>query len=1132
MITSHSTTKLDNVSSQAVHQSLPQRSHPRWRRVLAIHPMAWICLALACLGASWFAYQSVLVPQPEHFSPEWASARWIQTAGGTAPIAYFRYTMNLNDSPDSAFVTIAANQVFKLYVDGAYIGSNYTDFVQGSFPRAYIYDITSPLQVGANVVAVRVANVDEQAPSVKVNIGIVRGNSIYNLGSGSNWSAAFRSTDVYPRYATQVTNWTSATFDASSWPPAQGMAIEPVSPMLNVNPPLYERRIAARWVSAGLGHDAYFVTQFSVPFGITGAWLRLAASGIAHIYINGHLFIIWNGQADVRDQNLADYLGNNVTTVEYRAGLMLGMYDIGSYLQPGMNTIAIHVLSPGVSADQVGLGSLTSAMSTDVLISDFMGHSSWLTTESGWHASGKPVSGWEDGNSLALNWASPFQVGRPGAVRTLYLPENVTPRDQEPIPLLLSLQVIFVSIVCVIGSWLVMSLFVMRRYYHTRVATLETMSMAYVPAVTLECLLIALSREPQMPQPFPYTMFWAMLLVAVIGFGYLVLWLHARKAQKQQGLNGPIRTTAFTFPENATPLRDGLPRLYRRSSQEAMPAFDGHLSLRLRLWAWLRIHWMLIFLMFLAIPMVGYQLNYEPYWQDELSSYNAALGILAHGLPLFPSGFLYTKAELYSYLLALWIHLFGDQQGVLRFLSAIEYLLSLPLLYKAGRYFFDRRVALLATAMLAFSPFSLIWGRQVRMYEQAQLLTLLTVFLFYKALEERQKVYLVYLAAACLAVDYLSHEEIFIILPALLLCILLASRDDQHRLPSVLYQKHWWIAAMLCATVIGLQLLAAKFTPPPVLGTDSSQRPFVQFTTDNIPYYIDLLFFPQVFGHGTYPFITINSILAAAGCICARRATDKRIRYCALFLVVSLLTLIFAFTMQADRYVYPLLPFFYLMGAYMLGLMFRGLRSFARSRIVRREQDGATRPAFGGYLLASTTTATSATSATNQSRPIGIITSCTVGLVVASVLVTPILPLSNYNLFVSRVVGFSYHRHYPDYDAVGQYMRQHMRQGDIVISVSPAISVRYYTGHVDYFFSIDRALYLQERDGHIIEKASSAQALLNQDDFQAVLSKYSRVWIISDNGLYQAAVIQRFSFPPDFHIVFEGYGSAVYFRGS
>src|SRR5437879_224744 len=151
MITSHSTTKLDNASSQAVHQSLSQRPPPNRRRVLAVHPIAWICLALACLGASWFVYQSALVPQPERFAPEWGGARWIQAANGTAPVAYFRYSMSLNDLPDGAFVSIAANQVFKLYVDGAFVGSNYTDFVQGSFPRAYIYDITSPLRVGANV---------------------------------------------------------------------------------------------------------------------------------------------------------------------------------------------------------------------------------------------------------------------------------------------------------------------------------------------------------------------------------------------------------------------------------------------------------------------------------------------------------------------------------------------------------------------------------------------------------------------------------------------------------------------------------------------------------------------------------------------------------------------------------------------------------------------------------------------------------------------------------------------------------------------------------------------------------------------------------------------------------------------
>jgi hypothetical protein len=156
------------------------------------------------------------------------------------------------------------------------------------------------------------------------------------------------------------------------------------------------------------------------------------------------------------------------------------------------------------------------------------------------------------------------------------------------------------------------------------------------------------------------------------------------------------------------------------------------------------------------------------------------------------------------------------------------------------------------------------------------------------------------------------------------------------------------------------------------------------------------------------------------------------------------------------------------------------------------------------------------------------------GLLCGCVLLTPILPISGYNLFVSQSAGFAYHKHYPDYDGVGQYMQQHWRKGDVVIAVSPAISVLYYVGRVDYFFSINRALYLFERNGHIIDTPTGSVALLNQDDFQAVVAAHARVWIISDNGLYQQEAMKdnRFVFPPDFHIVYEGYGSAIYFQGS
>ncbi|HCI80290.1 MAG TPA: hypothetical protein DHW02_11440 [Ktedonobacter sp.] len=512
--------------------------------------------------------------------------------------------------------------------------------------------------------------------------------------------------------------------------------------------------------------------------------------------------------------------------------------------------------------------------------------------------------------------------------------------------------------------------------------------------------------------------------------------------------------------------------------------------------------------------MSCYNIGYEPYWQDELSSFYASRGVLAHGLPFFPSGFLYEKADLYSYLLALWTTVFGAGGGVPRFISVFEYLISIPLMYVVGNYFFNRRVALLATAMLALSPITLVWSRQMRMYEQAQLLSLLAVYLFYRAIQERHRIRLVYFAAIALVAMYLSHEETFITLPAILLCILIASRDrfitsdgnTRYGLPFVLTQKHWWFAACICVGSIGTQLLLVHFTNPPLLGTDQTQRPFVSFTIDNIPYYFDLLFAPGVLGKGTFPWITLNSLLCVVGCILARYRGDMRAKYCALFPVVSLVTLVLLFVSQADRYIYTLLPYYYLLGAFALVYILQMEWQFAQTCL---HQNMHRRPGIPTRIMIT-------------------LTGC---LVCATVLIAPALPVSGYNLFASQLFGLSYHRHYADYDAAGQYMRAHWKPGDIVISVAPANCVLYYTGHIDYFFSVDRALFLLEQNGQVIETASAGHAMLNQDDFQTVLSQKARIWIISDNGVYQAQDFKRFTFPPDFRLVFEGYGSAIYFRG-
>jgi len=1100
MISSQSVKPLEEIPSSQPSQKYTQV----FRRRIGLHSLGIVCVLLACLGAAIFSYQLFIVPQPASFAPQWGNAQWVRATDGQGPVAYFRHSFDLNAPPNSAFVVVAANQIYTLYVNGVSIGTNRSDFIKGNFPKASVYDITSILSIGANVVALRVANVDNVAPTVRASVGLVRGGAVYRDGSGDGWVATANESLVYPRYAyLPITTWNNPTFDASAWRSVQKDASLTLSPTTSVNPLLYERS-SSQWISIGVSPDAYFVRQFSLPFSYNSAWLRLAATGTADVYINGKQFISWNGQPAIVTQDLTTYLSDDGTVVPPRTGLATGIYNISPYLHPGVNSIGIHVTSPGASSAQTGLTSSSAAVSADVLLSDTSGQGSWLSSDTHWRVSDHPVDNWTQAGVAVKLWSPPVLIARPGAISSFYLPEALTQQSVQIVPVPFLLEVVLSAACLVMSFWLLFSLGLLRRFYSSTGNALAAGSLMYLPALACEALLLVLAREPQMPQPFPFTWTWATLLAAIVWGTSLLLLLNARLRYKQlEGMKEHIVGTDLSRPASVSTVeKDAINRSLQTLHSN-------------KLLLWLRHNWGVVVLVLLAIPLSYYHLSYEPYWQDELSSYYAAHGILTQGLPYFPSEFLYPKSELYSYLLALWTTLFGQADGVPRVISVMEYLITIPLIYIVGAAFFDKRVGFLAASMLTFSPNALIWARQMRMYEQEQLLLLVTVFLFYRAIQKREKVYLVYVAAASLILTYLSHEEVFIALPGLLCAILLASRDRKRPLPSVMYQKHWWFAGLLCVSLIGMQLLIAKYSHPPALGTDSSQRPQVGFTTDNIPFYTNLLFLPDNFGHNKFPWMTLNSVLATIGCFLARRNTDMRAKYCATFLMISIFMLVLVFTATADRYLYALLPMYYIMGSYALLTIALAFWSFVRPHIIVQKQTDMGKPVVGGYL----------------SWPMHLILQATITLFCLSVLVAPIFPLSSYNPLVSKVVGVAYHRHYADYDDVGKYMKTRLEKQDIVISIAPPNCTLFYVGRVDYFFSVNRALFLLENNGTIIETASNAKAMFNQEDFQTVLESHSRIWIVSDNSAYQAEIFKRFTFPPDFHKVFEGYGSAVFFRG-
>jgi len=1086
-----------------------------WPKALHSSRVMLVCLLLACIGTSWFAYQTFLQPAPPTFTPDWHGAQWIQATDGTSSVSFFRYTTNLSIIPDAAFVTIASSQVFDLFVNGYSVDTNYQDFQQGQYPQTYMYDVDSLLQPGLNVFAVEVSNFNVQEPILRMSTGFVQGNStIYSVTGSDEWRATMRSDIVYPHVVTSSTplgSWTNTKFDASSWPVASIAKNQNSSAQLAFSPLLYEQPTPGNWLSIGPKNEAYFVRSFSTPSNISHAWLRLVAIGEAYIYLNGHLAFTWNSEPNKNGGLLFNSnLGTAESTIlQYQGGLVVGVFDITPYLQSGANTLGVHVTAPTSGEALSGLESLSTSMTADVLYNDSQGHQSWLLPNdtshaSSWHASPTFVDGWMQGSAKTFNWLVPFNVSRPGQSGTLLL-SDATTRGIQTVSFT-SLGFTFLLCSCaVLGLWLLISLVYVRRFFRSRKDALATMSVAFIPALVCEGLLIVLSFEPSIPQPFPYTWEWGFALIAIVVASFILLGLHVRSQDRQP-------STSDTYP-----FGNGSTRLFSHSSSYNVSLNQASTSFFHDIVAGIRRHWPIFLIVLVAIPLICYNLAYDPYWSDELTSMYAAKGILAHGFPVMPSGFIYPKGELYSYMLALSMLVFGDQMGAARILSVMEYLVSLPLLYIVGSYFFGRKVAIFATAMLAFSPIALTWGRQARMYEQAQLFTILTIYLLYRAMHERQRVYLVYFAIASIVVAYLSHEETFIILPAIVLWVIVTSSDEKRPAFAVLFQKHWWIAGVIGASIIGIQLLAVRYTHPPVLGSDQSEIPFIQISTNNVAYYLKLIFAPWSFNKAVNPpMITLTSILAAIGCILAFRSTDSKAKYCAWLFLCSFLTLMIVFTLRSDRYLYPIFPIYFLLAAYAVQGMFKALWTLVQTRSQTAPGNGRTSAgANRGYISALVT-----------------VTAWLTGVVFAmSILIMPALPLVNYNLFVSQLIGYSYHRHYADYDGIGQYMQQHWRKGDIVITINPALTTLYYVGHINYYFSIDRALFIIEKDGRLVETATGASPILNQSDLLAAMAPNTRIWLISDNGPYQAAMLNRFTMPTSFHLVYEGYQSAIYVSG-
>ena len=116
------------------------------------------------------------------------------------------------------------------------------------------------------------------------------------------------------------------------------------------------------------------------------------------------------------------------------------------------------------------------------------------------------------------------------------------------------------------------------------------------------------------------------------------------------------------------------------------------------------------------------QLGQESLWYDELLQVDIAQGPLDQILPQMGRH----AAMPLDYVLGHgWIWL-GRQEFWVRWPALTFGLLALPLTYGLARRMFNRRVALLAITLLAFSSFAIQYSREVRPYALLMVLTLLS----------------------------------------------------------------------------------------------------------------------------------------------------------------------------------------------------------------------------------------------------------------------------------------------------------------------------------------------------------------------------------------------------------------------
>jgi putative heme-binding domain-containing protein len=175
-----------------------------------------------------FLFVVVLLPVCPTTAQE---AKWIwssdQTAGKIPTGAcYFRKTFTLSAAPDSAVLSIAADDAYELHVNGRSIASG------GGYRRLTDHDLAKHLNRGRNVIAIRVVNSQGNTAGLAARVQMKAGRGEWqSFSSDDSWKTSL---SPYPLWDTMIYNdsrWSAAKVygklgETAPWDRLEHVAVE------------------------------------------------------------------------------------------------------------------------------------------------------------------------------------------------------------------------------------------------------------------------------------------------------------------------------------------------------------------------------------------------------------------------------------------------------------------------------------------------------------------------------------------------------------------------------------------------------------------------------------------------------------------------------------------------------------------------------------------------------------------------------------------------------------------------------------------------------------------------------------------------------------------------------------------